>query len=318
MRKVLLTGGLGFLGSHLINSLNDEYEFTVLDKLTYAANSHKIDPKKIRILVKGDVCDSKAVDECVEFVDEVWHWAAESFVDRSVFKTSEFIMTNIVGTHVIAESCLKHKKPLVLKSSDEVLGSLPLKDKGERFTSDSPIDPKNLYAASKASGELLVKAYMNVHNLPAKIIRCCNVYGPGQHLEKFIPNSIKLALANKPIVLYPDGNQSREWIYIDDYVAGIKTILEKGKWRETYNLSSDDCIRNRSVVECILNYIHNESLNLEDWLYHGLVEFKDLRPSNDPRYHMEDFVVEQELGWEGPKVEFREGIAKTIEWYKEH
>lgn len=314
--KVLLTGGLGFLGSHLINKYhNEKCQFIVLDKETYAANYNKVDPSNIHMLIKGDVCDLKKVEECVEFSDAVFHWSAESMVDRSTTNTKDFMMTNVVGTANIAAACVKYNKPLIHKSTDEVLGSLPLEDNGERFTPDSPIDPKNLYAASKASGELVVRAHMLVNGLKAMIIRCCNVYGPGQHPEKLIPNTILKALKKEPIIVYPDGNQSREWLYIDDYVAAITSILCYGKYGQTYNISSDNCVKNRKVIEMILNKVNGGDKTFDNWLYNGNIHFKNLRPSHDERYHMEDFTLNQEFAW-CPEVFLEDGIERTIEWYK--
>ena len=308
--KVLLTGGLGFLGSHLINKLND-HEFFVLDKETYASHCNPISGEYRWF--KGDVCNPLAVEEFIGEVDEVWHWAAESFVGSSTELPFTFTHTNIIGTQVILEACVKHKKPLVFKSTDEVLGSLPLEDNGERWNDDSPIDPKNIYAATKASAELLVRAYMNVHKLPAKIIRCCNVYGPGQHREKFIPKAINAALNKEPIVLYPDGKQSREWIYVDDYVRGIETIVSKGEWGETYNLSTGDCWQNQRMVQVILNLVNDQANTFDYWHFRGSVAFKDERPGHDERYHMESFKVE-DLGWE-QAVSMEKGLKETINWY---
>ena len=313
--KLLVTGGAGFIGSNFILYWMNQYpedEIVNLDKLTYAGNLENIasvEKNSHYHFIKGDVCDSRVVDEAMGGVDMVVHLAAETHVDRSIVEPSPFVTTNVVGTHVLLEHALKHKvKRFHHVSTDEVYGELELTDLS-KFSERTPYNPRSPYSASKAASDHLVRAYYYTYGLPITITNCSNNYGPYQFPEKFIPLAITNILESKKIPIYGDGLYVRDWLFVEDHCRGIDLVLTKGKVGETYCLggNSQD-INNLSVIKKILSHMESDE---------AMIEFVKDRPGHDRRYAMDWTKAKIELGWE-PQHDFDTWLTHTISWYKEH
>lgn len=320
----IVTGGLGFLGSCLVNFLIKNYKthrVIIIDKKTYAANINNLDDygrhKRYDLIVE-DICNFEVLEEILSDyrrIDCIFHLAAESMVDRSINSASEFINSNVMGTLSVLDLAKKFSIPLIYQSTDEIFGSLDVHS--SKWDEESCIDPKNPYAATKAAGEHLVKSYINTHKIKAKVLRSCNVFGQNQHPEKFIKKSIELILQNQPVQLYVDGSQLREWIYQDDYCTAIDILFKKG-WNSkdvVFNTYSDFEISNKDLATYLLNIVHKENKSFQDWYEEHRVEFIGERPGHDYRYSMSGERLKN-LGWE-PKVSFEEGLKRTIDHYKE-
>jgi len=313
MVKVLVTGGAGFIGSDFIRySLQEHLDWSVvnLDKLTYAGNLENLkgietDPRYR--FIKGDIADWALVQELLgDGFDIIVNFAAESHVDRSILDSSPFIETNIKGTQVLLEGVKQYKvERFIQVSTDEVYGSL---EAGRRFTEDSPISPNSPYAASKAAADLLCLAYYHTYRLPVIITRCANNYGPYQFPEKLIPLVITNALEDKPVPIYGDGLNVRDWIYVADHCRALSSVITKGRLGEIYNIATGNEKTNLGLVNNILNIMGKPA---------SLITFVSDRPGHDRRYALDTGKIESELGWE-PATSFDEGLRETIEWYGEN
>lgn len=307
--KVLVTGGAGFIGSNLVRLLLAEapdLEITNLDKLTYAGNLENLadvaDGPRYRF-VQADVADAPAVERVFAGgFDAVLHLAAETHVDRSLEDASPFLRTNVLGTQVLLEAARRHGVArLVHISTDEVYGSAP---PDRSFDENAPLAPSSPYAASKASGDLLVGSYVHTFGLPAIVLRCTNNYGPYQFPEKLIPLMIANALEDRPLPVYGDGLQARDWIHVEDYCRAILAALRKGRVGEIYNVSAGRPRTNLEVIRTLLGLVGKPE---------SLITFVQDRPGHDRRYALDSTKFRNELGWE-PRRSFQEGLAATVEW----
>lgn len=314
MRKVLVTGGAGFIGSNFVHYIigNDiKYSLTVLDKLTYAGNKGSLNSVLDRInFIEGDICEKDLVDDLVKQNDIVIHFAAESHNDNSLQDPWPFINTNIIGTYNILESVRKYNKRLHHVSTDEVFGDLELNDPN-RFTENTPYNPSSPYSSTKAGSDHLVRSWVRSFGVKATISNCSNNYGPYQHIEKFIPRQITNILSNIKPKLYGTGEQVRDWIHVDDHNSAVHLIVEKGKIGETYIIGADnDHINNKSVIEMIC-----ELMGKDKYYYEHVSD----RPGHDMRYAMDSSKLRNELGWKPQYTDqsgMKNGILSTIEWYK--
>jgi len=308
--KILVTGGLGFIGSNFILKLlrnSDEYQIINVDAELYGSNIKnvsKIKDSSNYEFVKGNITNKRLMEELISKCDAVINFAAESFVDRSIADPNSFLVSNIRGTFTILDIITKQKKRLVQISTDEVFGSLKSGTANEK----SALNPSSPYAATKAAAELLINSYSKTYNTDVIITRCTNNYGPRQYPEKLIPKTIILAKQNKKIPIYGKGTNIRDWIYVDDHCDGVLTAFLKGKSGESYNFSGNNEINNLVIVKKILELMNKS----ED-----LIEFVEDRPGHDFRYSMSSEKVSKELGWK-LKVGFEKGIRDTIKWYLDH
>ncbi len=313
MRNLFVTGGAGFIGSAFVRvALEDpECEVVNFDALTYAGNVDNLaglDPERHRF-VNGDIADRKAVLGALgEGADAVINLAAESHVDRSIESAYEFIRTNVIGTQVLLDAARERSVRRFLQvSTDEVLGSLP-EDGSSFFTEDSPFAPNSPYAASKAAAEHLVRAAHRTFGLDALITRSGNNYGPRQFPEKFLPLVLANALNDEPIPVYGDGQNVRDWIYVDDHCRAIMLALERGRAGATYNIGARNERRNIDVARSVLDALGKP---------HSLIRFVKDRPGHDRRYAIDPTRVEIELGWR-PQETWAGGLEKTIAWYRQN
>ena len=311
MKNVLVTGGAGFIGSNFVRYFLQAYpELRVVnyDKLTYAGNLENladIASNPQYVFVKGDICDRSKVEEAFRryAIDTVVHFAAESHVDRSILGSTVFIQTNVLGTQVLLDVAKEAGIERFLHvSTDEVYGSLGATG---RFMEATPLHPNSPYAASKASSDLIALAYYHTHGFPVIITRCSNNYGPYQFPEKLIPLMIANALNNKPLPVYGDGLNVRDWLYVEDHCSAIDTVLRKGKVGEVYNIGGNNEWKNIDIVKLTL-----KKLGKPD----SLITFVKDRLGHDRRYAIDAMKIKKELGWE-PAHQFESGIAATIDWY---
>ncbi|MGQ9508298.1 MAG: dTDP-glucose 4,6-dehydratase [Thermodesulfobacteriota bacterium] len=314
--RLLVTGGCGFIGSNFIHYfLREHYDAYIInvDKLTYAGNLENLSDlaQSPRYnFIRGDIADVPLMESLVKKgLDAIVNFAAESHVDRSIEDPSAFMKTNIFGTFVLLEALRKfypqQKIRFLQISTDEVYGSL-----GEigAFREETPLSPNSPYSASKASADMMVRAYHHTYGLPVLITRCSNNYGPYQFPEKLIPLMISNAMENKELPIYGDGLQVRDWIYVEDHCRALEEVLLKGKEGEVYNIGGRCEKTNLSVAKIILDRLGKP---------HSLIRFVSDRPGHDRRYAIDFSKIEKELGWV-PKVSFEEGIDRTIRWYQEH
>lgn len=309
--KVLLTGGCGFIGSNFIHYLLNNYpsiKITNLDLLTYAgnlANLEDIRRDKRYKFIRGDIRDGKLVNRLMsEYPDVVINFAAESHVDRSLYKPAEFLSTNILGAQTMLETARKYNiKRFIQISTDEVYGSL--KPKAPAFREDYPLEASSPYSASKAAADLLVKSYEKTFGYKAIITRSSNNYGPYQFPEKVIPLFITNALSDKPLPLYGDGLNVRDWLYVEDNCRAIATIMLKGQLGEIYNIGGNCERTNLYITKNILKLLDKPS---------ALITYVKDRPGHDRRYALAISKIRRRLGWQ-PKYRFEDGISKTIDWY---
>ncbi|MBI2582965.1 dTDP-glucose 4,6-dehydratase [Candidatus Azambacteria bacterium] len=310
--QLLVTGGAGFIGSNFILYWLREHpadEIINFDKLTYAGNLENLasvanHPRYA--FIRGDICDREAVREAMKGVDVVVHFAAESHVDRSILDPSEFIKTNVLGTQVLLDEAVRAGlKRFHHISTDEVFGALALQE-NRKFTEESLYRPNSPYAASKAGADLLVRAYEKTYGLAITITNCSNNYGPYQFPEKFIPLMIINALEEKPLPVYGDGLNVRDWIHVEDHCRAIDLVLEKGRVGETYCIGGDSEKANLEVVKEILKILEKPE---------SLIRFVKDRPAHDRRYAIDATKIKTELGFT-PKRSFVEGLRETIRWYQ--
>jgi len=308
--KILVTGGAGFIGSNLIHYLLEkypDYKITNLDKLTYAGNLQNLTPVENHEnykFVKGDICDKDLVDSLVKDCDAIIHLAAESHVDRSIMDASEFVRTNVIGTHVLLDAALKNgKKRFHHVSTDEVFGALGQDD--EPFHENTAYDPRSPYSSSKAASDHLVRSYYHTHGLPITISNCSNNYGPYQFPEKLIPLFIANLVDGKKVPVYGDGQQIRDWIHVNDHNRGVDMILHKGRVGETYCLGGESEKANLDITRKLLELLGKDDSSIEH-----VVD----RPGHDRRYAINISKIKNELGWE-PEYDFDRGMKETVEWY---
>lgn len=307
---VLVTGAAGFIGSNFVRWLltNTAARVTVLDKLTYAGNRASLaDLPTDRVeLVVGDICDTDLVDALVARHDAVVHFAAESHNDNSLLDPSPFIQTNLVGTYGLLQAVRRHDKRFHHISTDEVYGDLALDDP-DRFHEYTPYNPSSPYSSTKAGSDLLVRAWVRSFGVAATISNCSNNYGPYQHIEKFIPRQITNVLTGRRPKLYGAGLNVRDWIHVDDHNAAVWTILTRGRLGETYLIGADGERSNRQVIEDILRLLGQPQ---------DAYDLVRDRPGHDLRYAIDSTKLRTELGWTPKYRSFGEGLAATIEWYK--
>ena len=312
--RYLVTGGAGFIGSHYVRSLlsgllaEDVERVHVLDKLTYAGNLANLapiadDPRYS--FVHGDICDGELLDEVIPGHDVVVNFAAETHVDRSIHGPQDFVLTNVVGTQNLLDACLRHDIGRIVHiGTDEVYGSI---DVGS-WTEDSPLLPNSPYAASKASAELLARAYHRTYGLPVSTTRCSNNYGPYQFPEKVIPLFVTNLIDGRPVPLYGDGLNVRDWLHVDDHCRGIQIVLERGEPGASYNIGGGEELSNRELTEVILRHMGRS--------WDDSVEYVEDRLGHDRRYSVDDSRL-RSLGY-SPSRDFAQGIGDTIRWYRDN
>lgn len=308
--KILVTGGAGFIGSNFIRlalSLRRTFQIVNFDKLTYAgnlANLQDVASDSNYSFIKGDICDAVAVARAMAGCDAVVHLAAESHVDRSIYEPAQAIETNITGTFILLQVAREVKiRRFVHISTDEVYGDLP---QGAASDETFPLRPSSPYSASKASSDLLVGSFVRTFNFPGVITRASNNYGPYQFPEKFIPLMIMNALDNKPLPVYGDGLQQRDWLHVEDHCRGILAVLEKGRLGEIYNIGGTDIVDNLTMVRRILKLVGKPE---------SLIQYVADRPGHDRRYALDSGKLEKELGWK-PQHPLEASLRETIDWYR--
>jgi dTDP-glucose 4,6-dehydratase len=307
--KLLVTGGAGFIGSNFVRRTlitRPDVSIFVLDALTYAGSLENLSGLEGKYeFVEGNILDSALVDSLVGRVNQVVHFAAESHNDNSLKSPKPFVDTNILGTYELIQACVKHDVKLHHISTDEVFGDLPLEG-SEKFIPDTPYNPSSPYSSSKASSDLLVRAWVRSFGLKATISNCSNNFGPYQHQEKLIPRMISLLAAGKKPELYGNGANVRDWIHVDDHNDGVWAILDRGQNGRTYLLGADNQRSNLQVVKALLTIMGKP----EDF-----IEFIADRPGHDLRYAIDASATEAELGWKPKHGNFEEKLAETVEFY---
>ena len=304
--RLLVTGGLGFIGSNFIlNTIknNEEISITNVDAELLGSNHNNLLELKNSPnynFVKGNITNKVLMEKLIADTDAIINFAAETFVDRSILDANQFLVSNIRGTYTILETIRKQKKRLIQISTDEVYGSL----ENESATEEYRFNPSNPYAATKASAELLVNAYVKTYDLDCVITRCTNNYGPRQFYEKLIPKTIFLANNNKRIPIYGEGKNIRDWIFVDDHCDAVFKVLLDGKQGQSYNISANNELDNISIVNKILEILDKPS---------DLIEYVTDRPGHDLRYSLDSSKIQDSLNWK-PQTSFDDGLKITIDW----
>jgi dTDP-glucose 4,6-dehydratase len=310
--RLLVTGGAGFIGANFVHTTVRErpgVSVTVLDALTYAGSRESLRPVEDRIrLVEGDVTDMPLVDRLVAESDAVVHFAAETHVDNALADPAVFVRSNVIGTFAVLEAVRRHGVRLHHISTDEVYGDLPL-ETGVRFTADTPFNPSSPYSATKASSDLLVRAWVRSYGLRATISNCSNNYGPYQHIEKFIPRQITNILTGRRPKLYGAGANVRDWIHVEDHNSAVWRILENGVAGSTYLIGADGERDNLSVLRLILQLMGRDADDFDH-----VVD----RAGHDLRYAIDSSALCAELDWAPKHTDLAEGLAATIAWYREN
>lgn len=309
--RVLVTGGAGFIGANFVRSSiaeRDGVVITVLDALTYASSRRAIDGLDRVTLIHGDITDTALVDRLVAEHDLVVHFAAESHNDNSLLAPQPFVHTNVVGTFALLEAVRKHAVRFHHVSTDEVYGDLALDDPG-RFTETTRYNPSSPYSATKASSDMLVRAWVRSFGVRATISSCSNNYGPYQHVEKFIPRQITSLIDGVRPRLFGHGRNVRDWIHVDDHNHAVWAIIERGRIGETYLVGADGERSNREVVEMLLEIVGQPR---------DAFDLVADRPGHDHRYAIDATKLRTELGWEPEHTDFRAGLARTVAWYQEN
>ncbi len=311
--KILVTGGAGFIGSNFIRHMlleRKDVEIVNFDKLTYSGNLENLadlaENSRYQF-VRGDITDAASVAEVMaQGLDAIVNFAAETHVDRSIENAAPFLHSNVMGTLTVLEAVRKFRVKLFVQiSTDEVYGSAGANDS---FTEGQILDPRSPYSASKAAADHLVNAYAHTYGVAAITLRCTNNYGPYQFPEKLIPLMIANALEGKPLPVYGDGMQERDWLYVEDYCRAIACVLKAGKPGEVYNVSSGTPTANLVVIKTILKMLGKPE---------SLIQFVTDRPGHDRRYSLDSSKLRRELGWK-PEVIFEEGIRRTVDWYRKN
>ena len=310
MKRLLVTGGAGFIGSNFVHYVlaNTDLHVTVLDKLTYAGNRASLEglPADRMTFVHGDIADAAVVDDLFSSVDAVVHYAAESHNDNSLHDPQPFLHTNVIGTFTLLEAARKHGTRFHHVSTDEVYGDLALDDPA-KFTEATPYNPSSPYSSTKAGSDLLVRAWVRSYGVAATISNCSNNYGPYQHVEKFIPRQITNVLTGIRPKLYGAGANVRDWIHADDHSSAVLRILHDGRIGETYLIGADGERDNKSVVELILTLMGQPA---------DAYDHVTDRAGHDLRYAIDYTRLRDELGWEPRYRDFEQGLAATIDWYR--
>ena len=330
-RSIVITGGAGFIGSNFVHHWCENYpedRVIVLDALTYAGNLHNLgtlkDRKNFRFL-QGDICDRALVDELFasENIDTVAHFAAESHVDRSILGPGAFVQTNVVGTFTLLESFRQHwlsnHQPdnyrFLHVSTDEVYGSLGVDDPA--FTETTPYAPNSPYSASKEGSDHLARAYFHTYGMPTIITNCSNNYGSYHFPEKLIPLMCINILLGKPLPVYGDGQNVRDWLYVRDHCQALDTVIHKGKAGETYNIGGNNEVKNIDLVRMLCELMDELAPDLPVKPAQNLITFVKDRPGHDRRYAIDASKIRTELGWQ-PQETVEGGLRKTIQWYLDH
>lgn len=325
--KLLITGGAGFIGSHVVEFFAENYpdfQITVLDSITYAADEEFFNNLESRypnvVTIREDIRDAKAINKTFEYMkfDTIIHLAAESHVDNSIESPNVFVETNVMGTLNLLNAAKNlWKNPtrdnfFYHISTDEVYGHLGMDDPA--FTEDTPYDPRSPYSASKASSDHFVRAFHQTHGLPVMISNCSNNYGERQHKEKLLPKAITNLLTGKKIPLYGMGVNVRDWLYVGDHVKAINTIFRLGKVGETYNIGGDSESMNIDILKDLID-IHVEESDIQDSSYSDYIEHVEDRKGHDLRYAINHNKITRELGW-NPMIGLKEGLKITYNYYK--
>lgn len=311
--NIIVTGGAGFIGSNFVHWVIDnqlDVHVTVLDALTYAGNLDNLTglPEDRMSFVHGDICDAELVDKLAADADAIVHFAAESHNDNSILDPTPFLRTNVEGTFTLLQAAREHDLRFHHISTDEVYGDLALDDPA-RFTEETPYHPSSPYSSTKASSDMLVRAWVRTYGVRATISNCSNNYGPRQHIEKFIPRQITNILCGTRPKLYGDGLNVRDWIHTEDHSSAVWDILTKGEIGETYLIGADGEKNNIDVLRAILREMGKEADDF-DWV-------KD-RPGHDRRYAIDSSKLRRELGWQPKHTNFDEGLRDTIAWYEDN
>jgi dTDP-glucose 4,6-dehydratase len=329
MKNILVTGGAGFIGSNFIRTIQSSQpavNIVNLDLLTYAGSLENLNdlpfPEKYTFVL-GDICDQKLVEELLRKrrVDTIVHFAAESHVDRSISGPAQFVQTNVVGTFSLLEAARqvwlkegvveREKARFHHVSTDEVFGSLGPDDPA--FSETTPYAPRSPYSASKASSDHLVRAYFHTYGLPVSITNCSNNYGPYQFPEKLIPLFILNAMEGKPLPVYGDGKQIRDWLYVEDHCRAIEAVIGRGRAGETYNIGGGNQPTNLELIAMICNLLDDELPGSKFAPHSNLIQFVADRQGHDRRYAMNIEKIQRELGWR-PRESLESGLRKTVEW----
>ena len=303
--RVLVTGGAGFIGSHFAKRLSAAGErVLVLDKLTYSGNPANLEGADVELVV-GDICDPVAVGEAADGVDAIVNFAAETHVDRSILGSPDVVQTNVVGAVVLLEQARSAGIRLVQVSTDEVYGDVP---EGVSSRETDPLLPSSPYSAGKAGGDLQVLAHVRTYGVDALVTRGSNTYGPNQYPEKLLPLFLTNALDGEPLPLYGEGEQTRDWLYVEDHCAGIELALRSGRRGEVYNLGGGEEVTNREITRLVLEHTGGDE---------SLVRRVADRPGHDHRYSLDTTKARQELGWE-PGRRLADGFPLTAAWYRDN
>lgn len=330
-KRLLVTGGAGFIGSNFVRHICQRYPDTnliVLDSLTYAGNSASladlIEAGRVQ-LVKGDICDRPLVETLLTdgHIDTLVHFAAESHVDRSILGPEAFVQTNVVGTFMLLDAFRKHWESnhspehfrFLHVSTDEVFGSLAPTDPA--FSETTPYAPNSPYSASKAGSDHLARAYFHTYGLPTLITNCSNNYGPYQFPEKLIPLMCVNMLLGKPLPVYGDGQNIRDWLYVEDHCSALDVVLNKAEPGETYNIGGEAEVKNLDLVHLLCDLMNELAPDLPVQPCRELITFVRERPGHDRRYAMDISKIRQNLGW-SPAVTLQVGLRQTLEWYLSH
>ena len=332
MQNVLVTGGAGFIGSNFVHTLlaaEPGVHIITLDALTYAGSLENLtglpDPTR-HTFIRGDICDRPLLDDLFQryTIDTVVHFAAETHVDRSILGPGQFIQTNVVGTFTLLEAARHawldgHSIPAQVRfhhvSTDEVFGSLAPQDPA--FAETTPYSPNSPYAASKAASDHLARAYFHTYGLPVTITNCSNNYGPRQFPEKLIPLIIVNGMQGKSLPVYGDGQQVRDWLYVEDHCEAIRLVLERGQPGQIYNVGGSNQPSNLEIIHIVCDILDEVNPGVPGEPHAGQIRFVTDRPGHDWRYAMNIDKIERELGWR-PRQSLRDGLLKTVTWYLDH
>lgn len=312
MKKIFVTGGAGFIGSNFVRRLlsrNQGYEVVNYDELTYAGNLaslEDVDGRRDYRFVRGNICDGARVHESMQGCDAVVHLAAESHVDRSIFEPAPVVETNVTGTFILLQVARELRiQKFVHVSTDEVYGDLA---PGERADEEHPLRPNSPYSASKAAADLLVRAFVRTYGFPAVITRGSNNYGPYQFPEKFLPLMICHALEDRPLPIYGDGQQERDWIHVEDHCRGVLAALERGQVGEVYNIGGGNVQKNLCMAQSVLRLLGKPD---------ALLASVGDRPGHDRRYALDCTKISRQLGWH-PLISLEDGLCRTVQWYQQN